>query len=173
SDLEIPSFIRGALFRQFGGDYKTEPTEVMPNGLPGEGYLELKLTLDSIAKPTGNVPAMFGNAVLGADELAMLKMFKDMPGMEQMAALMPVIDDLRLGERSVYEFKFTVAEGVWMEQTLNDDKINAKSPVVKMANLPAAFAKKIDDRLAAFKKLPFFDPAFIGGGNRGVPPPAN
>lgn len=172
-EFEFPSFIRGALMARLGGDYRSEPTEVMPNGLPGTGFVELKLTQDSIAKPTGNVPAMFGNAVMGADELAMLKMFKDMPGMEQFSAMMPTIEEVRLGERSVYEFKFTVAEGVYLEKTLNDDRLSSKSPVVKMANLPSAFAKKIDDRLAAFKKLPFFDPAFLSPNRGGPPPPAN
>lgn len=172
-DFELPSFMRGAMFGALGNDYRSEPTELMPNGLPGDGFVELKLTQDSIAKPTGNIPAMFGNAVMGADELAMLRLFKDMPGMEQMSAMMPAIDEVRLGERSVYDFKFIFGQGVTMDKSLNDDRMSSKSPVVKMANLPAEFSKKIDDRLAAFKKLPFFDPAFFqGGGGGGVPPPA-
>ncbi|HJP83766.1 MAG TPA: hypothetical protein VJ835_09705 [Fimbriimonadaceae bacterium] len=172
-DFEMPSFLRGALFGQFGGDYRSEPTEVMPNGLPAEGYLEMKLTQDKVAKPTGNIPAMFGNAVLGPDELAMLKMFKEMPGMEQAASFMPTIDEVRLGDRTVYDFTFTVADGVTLERSLNDDRMSANSPVYKMSNLPADFSKKIDERMAAFKKIPFFDPAFFQGGNRGTPPPAN
>lgn len=172
-DFELPSFMRGAMFGAMGNDYRSEPTELMPNGLPNDGYVELKLTQDNIAKPTGNVPAMFGNATLGADELAMLKMFKDMPGMEQMSAMMPSIDEVRLGERSVYDFKFIFGQGVTMDKSLNDDRMSSKSPVVKMANLPGEFSKKIEDRLAAFKKLPFFDPAFFqGGGGGAVPPPA-
>ena len=109
----------------------------------------------------------------GADELALLKMFKDMPGMEQLGGMMPTIDEVRIGERSVYEFRFTVAQGVYVEKTLNDDRVNSKSPVVKMANLPGAFAKKIDERLAAFKKLAFFVPAFLTPNRGGPPPPAN
>jgi hypothetical protein len=170
-EFEMPSFIRGIMAGQFGKDFRTEPTEIMPNGLPAAGYLELKLTKENVAKPTGNIPAMFGNAVLGADELAMLKMFKDMPGMEQMSAFMPNIDEVRLGDRSVYDFKFTVAPRVTMDKSLNDDSISAKSPIVKMANLPGDFAKKIDERLAAFKKMPFFDPAFMNP-QRGTPPPS-
>lgn len=172
-DFELPSFMRGAMFGALGNDYRSEPTELMPNGLPGDGFVELKLTQDSIAKPTGSIPAMFGNAVMGADELAMLKMFKDMPGMEQLSGMMPTIDEVRLGERSVYDFKFIFGQGVTMDKSLNDDRMSSKSPVVKMANLPADFSKKIEDRLVAFKKLPFFDPAFFqGGGGGGVPPPA-
>ena len=170
--FELPSFVRNAIMRELGGDFRSEPTEIMPNGLPPQGFVQLNLVQDNIVKPTGNVPAMFGNAALGADELAMLKMFKEMPGMEQVATMMPNIEEVRIGERSVYEFRFTVAPGVYQEESLNDDRINSKSPVVKMANLPAAFAKRIDDRLAAFKKLPFFDPAFMNP-QRGTPPPLN
>ena len=170
--FELPSFVRTMIMREIGGDFRTEPTEVMPNGLPPQGFVQLTLTQDNIVKPTGNVPAMFGNAALGADELAMLKMFKEMPGMEQVASMMPNFDEVRLGERSVYEFMFTVAPGVSQEETLNDDRMTSKSPVVKMANLPANFVKRIDEKLAAFKKLPFFDPAFMNP-NRGTPPPLN
>jgi hypothetical protein len=103
----------------------------------------------------------------------MLKMFKEMPGMEQAASFMPNIDEVRLGDRTVYDFTFTVADGVTLERTLNDDRMSANSPVYKMSNLPADFTKKIDERLAAFKKIPFFDPAFFQGGNRGTPPPTH
>lgn len=170
-DFELPSIFRGAMMGAMMNDYRTEPTEVMPNGLPANGYVELKLTNDRVAQPTGSVQAMFRNAVLGADELAMLKMFKDMPGMEQMAGMMPTIDEVRLGERTVYDFKFHFAPSVTMDKSLNDDRISSASPVVKMANLPPEFSKKIDERLAAFKKLPFFDPAFFQGGGGGVTPP--
>ncbi len=169
--FEMPSFLRGVLAGAMGKDYRTEPTELMPNGLTNDGYVQLKLTQDTVAKPTGNISAMFGSAVLGADELAMLKMFKDMPGMEQMASFMPTIDEVRLGERSVYEFKFFFAPGVTMDKTLNDDRVAGNAPAVKVSNLPSEFAKKIEERLAAFKKLPFFDPSFFQGGGGGVTPP--
>jgi len=58
-----------------------------------------------------------------------------------------------------------------MSKSLNDDRISGKSPVVKMANLPAEFAKKIDEKVAMFKKIPFFDPSFFQGGAGGAPPP--
>ncbi len=170
SEFEFPSFIRSAIMGAMVNDYRNEPTELMPNGLPSNGYVELKLTNDRVAKPTGNVQAMLGNAVLGADELAILKMFKDMPGMEQMAGMMPVIDEVRLGERTVYDFKFHFAPSVTMDKSLNDDRISSSSPIVKMTNLPAEFAKKIEDRLAAFKKMPFFDPSFFQGSGTTPPP---
>ena len=171
-DYEMPAMWRQLFQRAAGGDYRTEPTEVMPNGIPPQGYVELNLTTDVIAKPAGNVPAMFGSAILGADELAMLKMFRESESMAQFAAMMPQIEELKLGSRSVYEFKFTVAQGVTMTHVLNDDKMDPNAKAVKVANLPAEFTKKIEERMAMLKKIPFFDPMFLGG-QRAVPPPSH
>jgi len=170
-DFEMPQIWRRLFSAAAGGDYRTEPTEVMPNGLPSEGYVELHFTNETIAKPAGNLPAMFGNAVLGADELALLKMFRESESMQQFAAMMPNIEEMRLGQRSIYEFKFTVAQGVTMSHNLNDDRVDANGPIVKSANLPADFQKLIEQRLVMMKKIPFFDPAFLGG--RQVIPPAS
>ena len=170
-EFELPTFVRGMMGGRFGADYRTEPTELMPNGLPSNGYVELKLTEDYVAKPTGAVSPIIGNAMLGADELALFRLFKEMPGMEQFNSMMPNIDEVRMGERSVYDFKFHFAPNVRMEKSLNDDRISANSPTVRMSNIPSEFSKKIDERLAAFKKMPFFDPSIIGGGRSGGPPP--
>lgn len=164
--------MRQMFMRAAGGDYRTEPTEVMPNGLPSDGYVQLTFTNDNVVKASGAVAAMLGNASLGVDELAMLGLFKTMEGMEQVASMMPTIDEVTLGKRQVYEFKFVVAPGVSMTQVLNNDSFDKGAPKTKMANLPDDFQKKIADRMAAFKKIPFFDPAFFGGGGRQAIPPA-
>lgn len=169
-ELGLMGMWKQMFMRAAGGDYRTEPTEVMPNGLPGDGYVVLKFSNDHVAKPAGNVPAMMGNAVLGADELAIFKFMSESESMQQFAAMMPKIEDIKLGKREVYEFKFVVAQGVSMSQTLNNDSFEKNTPVTKMANIPGDFQKKIAERMAMFKKLPFFDPAFFGGGKQAVPP---
>jgi len=169
-ELGFMKMMRRYMGESRNSDYRTEPTEAMPNGLPSDGFVELKFRSEPVAKMAGDVPSFLGGAALGADELAMFKLFKEDPNMAQASAMMPQIDQLHLGQREVYDFRFTVAPRVYMEKSLHDDKVTDKSPIVKVANLPADFQKQIDQRLAALKKLPFFDPAFMGG-NRGAVPP--
>jgi len=169
-DTGLPKIWKSMFMRAAGGDYRTEPTEVMPNGLPAEGFVTLNFTNEHVAKATGNVPAMMANATLGADELALFKFMSESESMQQFSAMMPKIEEVKLGKREVYDFKFIVAQGVSMSQSLNNDSFDSRQGSVKMTNLPDDFQKQIQERMAVIKKLPFFDPAIFGGGKQAVPP---
>ncbi len=149
-------------------DFRQEPTEAMPNGLPPNGTLRMTLTEETVGTASGQgaMLRMFG--VLGADELALLRWFTEEPSMQQFGQMMPKIEGMRLGTRRAYRFVFGVARQVTFEHTLNDDRVDPKGSVIAMDALPEEMKSKIAKRLEQLKKSPF--PMFPAFG-REVPPP--
>lgn len=148
-------------------DFRTEPTEVMPNGLPPQGLLTMDASREPIAQPVGN--SMFGTATLGAEELGMLKFFSEMPQGQGMQMMMPQLNDVRIGQRTNYAFRFIVAQGISARYSLADSNVPKDGPVVSMGNLPSDFQASIEKNKQKMKNLPFFGPMFMGGGR--VTPP--
>ncbi len=156
-------------------DYREEPTELMPNGLPSAGNLRMNVTLDPIAV-LAQAPEGAGGieessvlrGALGVDELAMFAYFKQDPNFAAVANMMPQLGPVRLGERKKLNFVFTLGPGVFMDRSLNDDAFDAQSKPVSLENLPQAFRDRINQRMVDFKKsfLPL-----LGGMGSGPPPP--
>lgn len=149
------------------GDYREEPTESMPNGLPGAGTVKLSVANSIIGKPVGGGAIGQMMATIGADELALFKYFTEDPKMAQLGEMMPKLDGLKLGSRRSYTFTFTVAPGVTIKKTLNDDSVDRNAPVTKMEDLPADLKSAIDQRVAELKKNPL---PFGFGGSQTIPP---
>ncbi len=164
---ELPAIFDAINMFKLPTDFRSEPTEAMPNGFPRGGMLTLNLNKEPVAKSTSQ--GMMGMAALGLDELAMLKFFKGEPQFAQVQAYMPNLDQLRLGSRLIYKFTFRVSREASETQTLMDNSMQNDAQIVSMSNLPSDVQKQIDQRVAAFKKLPFFSPAMFGGGK--APPP--
>lgn len=148
-------------------DFRDEPTEVMPNGLPPAGALALDASESIIGSPAGgNWPPGFDFA-LGADELALFRWFSEDPNFASMSGGMPTMDGLRLGSRSTLKFNFHVAPRVRAEKTLNDDRVPKDAPLTPLSQLPPGLSKLIDEKVAELKKtMPNF-----GNMGRGNPPP--
>ncbi|MGI8923626.1 MAG: hypothetical protein ACR2HJ_06230 [Fimbriimonadales bacterium] len=147
-------------------DYKDEPTEVMPSGLPADAYVTLKLTEDNVVVPQsaeGKDIAMFG--ALGTDELAIFQYMKESPEFGEMGGMMPQIDRVRLGSRRVLDFTFQLGVGVSLKETLLDDNLPKNSDAISTSALPAEFQARIRKRVEALKKtkMPWF-------GGRADPP---
>ncbi len=153
-------------------DYRSEPTEVMPNGLPADGFISVKFTSEPIAQAQTMSTDLGRMSSLSSLELGIFKMFKEDPKMSQLAGAMPTFDDLKVGNRAVYAFSFNVAPGVSEKGTLNDDRIPKEAPVYKLNALPQDFQKRIDDMAANFKKNPIW--SMIGAmgmlGQKAPPP---
>lgn len=136
-------------------DWREEPTEAMPNGLPMNGSLTMKGTEHTVGLPAGPnaITRMMG--VVGVEELAMLRYFTEDPKMSQLAGeAMPRIDGLRLGRRRSMQYTFNVAAQTVFEHTLNDDHVEKNAPVTPMDKLPEDFKALIEKRLAQYKKNP-------------------
>lgn len=134
-------------------DFREEPTEIMPNGLPAQGQLSLTTKVETIITPaekSNTMMSMLGS--LGANELALLDYMREQPFMEQMGSMMPQLDKVRMGKRTQLNFRFVVAPRVSGTGRLLDDFIDPESKAVGMNNLPADFLERIAKRKEAFKK---------------------
>lgn len=147
-------------------DYRGEPTEVAPGGLPPSGYIDCAASTEPFAAPVPgpNSETMAFLGVLSPDELGLFKMMKTEPGMEQAGAQMPKFPQLRVGQSSVLKFAFHLTPEVSIKQTLRDRRIDKNSSIYSEDNLPADFQKRIADRADALKKSPFGAlGSFMGG----------
>lgn len=154
------------------GDYRTEPTEIMPNGLPANGYIAVKYSSEPVGVPVGMNTSFGEFQAMGPMELGMIKMIKDDPKMANMSGAIPEIPSLRVGTRVKYDFSFVVAQNVEQTGTLQDDHIAKDATVYKYENLPQDFQDQIAKMAAAFKKNPIFSAiGQMGNMGRQAPPP--
>lgn len=166
-----------AMMKQFIGrqaqDWKQEPTEIMPGGLPNAGVLSMKLTSSPIGTVTGDNPMAGMMGALGPGELALLQLFKEDPNMGQMMGMMPPIQGLKLGTRKSYRFTFQIASDVYATKTLQDDFVDRNATDVSLDSLPADFKAAIAKQMEEIRNSPIFK-LMIGIGTRqGVPPPGS
>jgi len=149
-------------------DYRSEPTEAMPNGIPAQGTVTMKYSEESFAMPvagSGSTSAQLG--VLGSMELAALQYFRTDPQFAQFATMMPKLDRFRVGTRKVYEFTFTVAPGVTLSTKLMDHQIDRNSAAIAANAFPPAFQKQIDENVEKIKKSPLAQMGGMMGGMGG------
>ncbi|HTQ08726.1 MAG TPA: hypothetical protein VMI31_01505, partial [Fimbriimonadaceae bacterium] len=153
-------------------DFRSEPTEVMPSGLPANGYVQVNFTSEPVGIPQTMSTDLGKGTAMDPMMLGMLKFLKDDPSMSQFSGEIPTMDDLKVGTRSVYNFSFYVAPDVSEKGVLNDDSIPKDAPVYKMANLPADFQKQIDQMADSFKNNPIWKMIgqMSGMGRQAVPP---
>lgn len=158
-------------------DYREEPTELMPTGLPADAALVLQSRAAPIAIVAGDPEGGQGGGMedasarrgaLGVDDLARDEYIRQDPNYAEVAAMMPQLGKVRLGNRAMYEFTFNLGPNVFMDRSLNDDGYDASSEPVSMDNLPQGFKDQIAKRVEALKKSPS---PFLGMGQRSVPPP--
>lgn len=169
-----------SMMRMFGvgadRDFRTEPTEAMPNGLPADGFVSANVANDFFVSPVfeGDQPTMGPMSVLGVDEIAMFKMIgEDTRLNTMMGDRMPKIDRVKLGERSVWNLQFHVAQRISAKATLNDNRMPKNGATVAMTSLPAGHQSRIAERVAQYKKSPLGALGGMMGGLGGgqTPPP--
>lgn len=148
-------------------DYRQEPTEVMPDGLPMAGYVTGSIKQQFIGSPAGQGMGMLSRASLGTDELAMFEWMKSDPMFAQAMQMMPQITQLRPGKRTNYAFSFFVAKDVLFNRTLNDDRFEKNAEPISMTNLPQDVQDEIKKKVEELKKTPLP----FGGFGGGVKPP--
>lgn len=155
------------------GDAKTEPTEIMPQGIPGAGVLSVQVQNDLAFVPSvTNMPSnVFG--VVGLDEIAMLEMFKDQKEFKEMQEFMPKITGVKVGTRRVYTFTMLVGPDSVVRYTLNDDSIDPGTTSIPLTSLSAEHRKMLDARIERFKKSPMMSliNSFGSMGRPGAVPP--
>ena len=159
-----------ASFMGNGGnkDFRDEPTEIMPNGLPPQGYVTIAAEKDYVVFPAEKTNPLFSQGGgMGSDELGMIAWMKEEPMFQQAAGFFPALTQLRLGNRVSYTIKFQLAESVSYQGMLRDDSVNLKDKPISFDQLPADFQARIDQHKEKFKKSGF---PFDIGGKQGIPP---
>jgi hypothetical protein len=155
------------------GDWRNEPTEALPNGLPVDGYLTLAQRPTSWVvpvKPDGT--PLFPMGPVGATEIGMLTAMLELDKTGQMATYMPTFKDFVHGNRNELKFTFTYRPGLRQERKLLDDQEGDGKPV-PLDGLPTAFLEEVAKAKEQMKTSPFAKLIQMGGfGNRGpVTPP--
>lgn len=134
-------------------DFREEPTEIMPTGLPAMGELLMTTKVDTIVKPADSKNAMMRMmGSLGSTELALLDFMRDQPFLAEMGGMFPQIDKVIAGKRTQITMRFIVAPQVSGTARLNDDAFDPKESPVSYSSLPKEFLDKVEKRKDAFKK---------------------
>jgi hypothetical protein len=157
-----------------GAGVRSEPTEVMPIDVPRDAVLTIQTDQQTIAVPADGMGPSGSLTMMGADELALFRMFRNDPNMAgEVGGFLPNFTQFRLGERKVLHIGLRVAPDAVLNDTLMDNRIPQNARVVAADNLPPEFEALIAARLEALKKSPL---GMIGGlmgglGRRQPPPP--
>lgn len=152
-----PSFVRtmfGAMRDGGGKDYREEPTELLPSGLPSFGGLRLKVTTTNFVSLAGDkggpFARMFGS--MGAEELGLISSFTESPEMAGFSAMMPKMDAFKVGNRDELTFSLELAADVRQVHMLLDDSIDPNAKVVAKDQLPPTFLAKMEEMRKLFKE---------------------
>lgn len=159
---------RRSVFFQFGaGDYRQEPTEALPNGLPPDGYIDMTGTPGQMVlwvTSDGDVmPGGFGP--LAPEGLAMMEMYqKHLWGEEWYKMMsgagptesdlaMPEFRHLRLGDSTYLEFTIHLTPQVFTKQRLGDDRFDKGAPLLTEDTLPADVQRLISEQIAMMTRM--------------------
>lgn len=132
-------------------DFRDEPTEVMPNGVPGAGTATMPRTeglLVFSASKDSSFSTMVGG--VGVDELALLNVLREQPQFRG-TDFLPHFKEVLTGNRISYRLTFLLAPGVRYVATLNDDTVDPSTKPMPFESLPEAFRKQVEQRAADMK----------------------
>jgi hypothetical protein len=153
---ELPDFMKmaGAMFGGGGGgDYRTEPTEVMANGLPSQGVITGLLVEKPILTPAEGMMSKIGF------DAGMVAMFQFAMNEPEAAGQMPEFGAMRLGNRTTLELRLIVAPNVEQTERLSTDSPSTDRTLYAIDNLPPVMKAAVEREIEKLKKLGMF-----GGG---------
>ncbi|MDR3690752.1 MAG: hypothetical protein P4L46_15350 [Fimbriimonas sp.] len=143
----------GGSLNEMGMDYHDDPTEVAPNGVPADGFVDMKAQVESFAFPLDieGAPCLASLEVLGPTELAIIKMSRDPEVNSDAQQIAPHLNHMKLGTKATLSFTFHVAPQIVLAHSLSDCRLLESGGLFAEENLPDAFMKQIAERLAKIK----------------------
>jgi hypothetical protein len=150
-----------------GADYKDEPTEVMPNGLPVGGSLSCTPNPEPMIQ-TGDGDGALSNWTLGPEELAMFRMFSKSAPQAEGAFKLP--KQGLLGTRLKLDLTFHVGPKLSAQGELSDSYVDKNGSLVSLASLPGEFESRIQAELQALQKSPMGSIASMMPPKEVIPP---
>ena len=142
-------------------DYRGEPTEVAPNGLPAGATITLKVSSSQVLEPAmkqRDTPAAAAySQPMGVEQLAGIIAMKDSPQFAQMSGFLPTFDHVKIGTKRSLHFRIYVSADAFKASSLSDCTFPPGENYA-LNNLPGALQKKFDDALKqmreAYKNMP-------------------
>jgi len=153
-------------YSQSTGDYRSEPTEAFPSGLPGDGFLEVESkTQEAIL---GEATDLF-SVMMGSMSASQLGAWSGM-GAGFVGQGMPdpfgPNTKYRFGSKSVFKFNFRLSPLASVKGALQEQNFSRASVPVPYAQLAEAFRKKVEEAKAKMKE----QMSEMGGGDEPPPP---
>lgn len=156
-DEALPFFLSfmGGMSGSQRSTYAEEPTELMPNGLPGAGWVELAVAQETVATPEGGQSGwLFGIGSLGASEIAFFELMGELNlGQEESPFKVP--DRIKLGSRENLKFHFWLSPEAGLAKTLLDDSFDKDAKAIDMGKIPDSFRAEINRRKQQIKDSPY------------------
>lgn len=142
-----------------------DPTERLPNGIPGNTQVRLTLMQDPVV-----IPAAGFAYPLGASELASQVAMEERPDLFPWAQEAKLPDRFKMATRASYSFDFQFG-GSLMYQLQQWDYEMKDNQVITRSQLPASFKEEYEKQIKEMREA-YKNMKSQGGRNGGQPPPA-
>jgi hypothetical protein len=155
-----------------GGATLSEPTEIMPVGLPANGSVSMRVNSESyVISMTKDGVLMPGIPPFGRNELAFFSLLQNNPEFAaQMQESNQMFQNLRTGIRDQLHMVVLIAPGMGSKSVLSDPHDPDMTKTYSIYNLPAEFKQQMDADAEALRKSPmgkFFEAMGSGMGGYG------
>ncbi len=122
------------------GNIASEPTQVLPNGLPGSGILKMTKTSEQAVMATGGGPYQ---EAMNAQELGNQLAIRERPDLYPWVNELPDFGRYRFGDRIQYDITVQLTTALSQSYQLRDIKGSGGKPVA-LNELPDAFRKDME-----------------------------
>lgn len=154
-----------------GGSFLNEPTEVMPSGVPSQGYLAAMVEESDYLTPVGadgGVTPM--STSLGPEELAFFRLLVQTPGVteqEGFAESMQIFENMGTGRMALIQLSFVVSPGVERLEELRDVGPLERVGRFGLNQMPPGLLARVKEEEDVIKRSPFFRLLQVFGGMGG------
>gem|GEM_PF-5329861 len=150
----------------------SEPTEALPNGLPGVGYLRMTLIETPVLFTTRQYAGQREFTMPEPLESVAWQLFaKDRPDLFPFAEENSLIDRYRLGNQREFTLTLQLGPKLKSEGRLSDAALAKDATPVPLDKLPESVKKRLFELIQAQRKAYESVKPDQGGGDGGKPPP--
>ena len=136
------------------GGFRGEYTEVAPNGLPPDGYLELTVDNEPIAVPMPDPSSSgaTGSGVFGSQEIIQYRASTEINVGQSTKSEFPIrFKRLKTGVRSILSMNVQVTKRDALSESLSDNRVASDAQLITYDMLPEEFRKQIEESLVTIR----------------------
>lgn len=167
---ELRMEVRNGMAFMSGGNLQTERTEALPNGIPQQTLLNLRIDNEQAvlaSAPNG------ASRILTADGIAQNRLRGEMPQLARFAGgESPQYDKYQMATQSNYEFVFRMTPNISLSRRLEDAIVDARSSAVAYDALDNRFKRDVDRAYERLKQM-MSNMRPPGASEGSTPPPRN